>query len=484
MQANVKRLGCKEVQLNRLIFIIVLMLVSLPACTGSTDNINNVPPTVDIPGVDEGVGLGICAGFYKPDFTPVTGDVNVVPSASLQNKKPTKGVRYTDPLFKTCVTRATDWQKDNVTNFAIPFYARSQAFNADSTKFIVVANDGFWHLYNTEDLSHIRRVSLGGFDVEVNWHSTNPDILYRMPMNGGLRIFAHDISDPTDRTAEVAADFTNVNSITGYPGAKDIRDVWEGATRFYTASEGSPSADGRYWALLGVSENFNTAYGIIVYDMQANSIVGVYDFATNGGGVGGPNNVTMSPNGNYVVAIWGPENTCRGSLGSFAKPCGTMAFNRTLSSAKGITMAGEHGDTAIGMSGKDVYIAVEYDPSGTIQIFDLETGNLISRPYTNTWEGAMHFSGKAFNKPGWVIMSTYGQTSNNGFDNRIVAISLSSDPQIINLAHHYTNAADYNSQPHATVNRQGTKILFGSSWGTAGNADTYLISLPSSFTDL
>jgi len=466
---------------------ILFMTFSLPGCSGST-NSSNTNASTNIPGVGEKVGLGLCNNFYSTSFKPVLGKAVAAKSAALLNSEPAKAVRFADPAFKTCVVRASDWDAEKAVGRAVPFYSRSQAFNADSSQYILQAADGFWHLYNTEDLSYVRRVSLGGSDIEVNWHETDPDIIYKMDQNGGIKIYAHDISDASDNSVTVVADFTDVTSIVNRPGVTNIQNVWPNATRFYTASEGSASGDNRYWALFGVSEDFNTSYGMIVYDMVTDSIIGLYDFATDGGGVTAPNNISMSPSGTHVVALWNPPS-CTGrpnGKGTLNNPCGTMAFNKDFTKATALAFNGEHGDTAVGVDGKDVYVGIEYQTDGAIEIIDLDTGNITAKPYTQVWApGAFHISGRAVNKPGWVVISSYGQTANNGFDNRVVAVSLGAEPVIYNLAHHYSTSRDYFSQPHATVNRQGTKILFGSDWGgNALNADTYIIHIPANLTDL
>ncbi|NLI48183.1 MAG: hypothetical protein GX414_13840, partial [Acidobacteria bacterium] len=45
---------------------------------------------------------------------------------------------------------------------------------------------------------------------------------------------------------------------------------------------------------------------------------------------------------------------------------------------------------------------------------------------------------------------------------------------------------DYWAEPHATVNRDLTRILFGSNWGRSGTSqvDTYLIELPADWAAL
>jgi len=423
-------------------------------------------------------------------FTPVSSkSLTAVPNIN----KPVKGNHYLDPNFGTCVVRVTNHGSDsnNIANRVVPDYSRRQIFNADQSRMLLLASDGFWHLYDANNYSHIRRVSLQGDSVEFQWHPTNPDLLYRMAYNGGLRIYLQDLTDASDNTYTVAADFTDVNSIDGYPGFTSINQVWPNATRFMTGEEGSPSADGRYWALMGMSGDFNNNYGMIVYDMQTNSIVGVYDYATDGGGIGGPNNITMSPSGTHVVALWNPpacdgQNGRPAGRGTLNNPCGTMSFSQDFSRAQGLAMNGEHGDTSIGVNGNDVYVGIEYQNSGAIEVIDLETGNLVSNIETNVWiGGAVHISGRAHNRPGWVVISHYSNSPVNAwYSQEIFMAKLDANPVIIRLAKHQSNSADYWSQPHAAISRDATKVVWGSNWsGTLLDLDTYMINVPSSTLD-
>jgi len=424
---------------------------------------------------------GACDVLYANNggFTPVTSK-SVMPIPTIT--RPVKGNHYLDPNFGTCVVRVTDNANDSntIANRVVPVYSRRQVFNADQSRLLLLASDGFWHLYDAVDYSHIRRVSLQGDSVEFQWHPTNPDLLYRMAYNGGRQIYLHDLSDPTDTTSSVAADFTSVNSIDGYPGFTSINQVWPNATRFLTGEEGSPSKDGRYWALMAVSGDFNTSYGMIVYDLQSDTIVGVYDYATDGGGIGGPNNVSMSPSGSYVVALWNPP-ACQGGLGTLNNPCGTMAFTRDFSGATGLTINGEHGDTATDVNGRDVYVGIEYQDRGAIEIIDLQTGSLVADIETQVWVGgAVHISGRAYDKPGWVAISHYvGSAINTWYNEEVFLARLDSTPVIVSLAKHQSDSSDYWSQPHATISRDATRVVWGSNWGgPVLDLDTYMVTLP------
>jgi len=432
-----------------------------------------------------------CGTLYVNNggFTPLTNrTITAVPSIT----KPLKGIHFLEPNFGTCMVRVSDHTNDSntIANRIVPDYSRRQVFNADQSQMLLLASDGFWHLYDAKNYTHIRRVSLQGDSVEFQWHPTNPQLLYRMAYNGGRKIYLHDVSDVSDNGVTEVADFSNVSSINGYPGVTNINDIWPGAVRFQTGEEGSPSSDGRYWALMAMSDDFNSQYGMIVYDLQTNSIIGVYDYATDGNNIGGPNNLSMSPSGTHVVALWNPP-ACDGlngrpnGLGTLNNPCGTMAFNKDFSQATGIAFNGEHGDTATDINGRDVYVGIEYQNQGNIEIIDLETGSLLANVETNLWFGAFHISGRAYNKPGWVVISHYAASPVDAWYNQEIFLAkLDASPVIVRLAKHQSNPADYWAQPHATISRDASKIIWGSNWGGGVlDLDTYMITLPSDTLD-
>ena len=99
--------------------------------------------------------------------------------------KPAKGAAFTDPVYKTTLVRATDHAADGVSGFARNDYARRQAFNADTSRFLVSALDGSWHIYDARNFARVKELSGVAGDAEPQWHPTNPDLLYHLPNNGG-----------------------------------------------------------------------------------------------------------------------------------------------------------------------------------------------------------------------------------------------------------------------------------------------------------
>ncbi|UZD56197.1 InlB B-repeat-containing protein [Caldimonas aquatica] len=390
-----------------------------------------------------------CTQVYSSGATLVSGKVvSTIPSLA----KPVKGKAFAEPTYKTCVTRVTDHAVEPPSGFARNDYSRRQAFNADSSKLLVYALDGFWHVYDARTMAYVKKLVGPGGDAEPQWHPSDPNLLYYLPSNGvGMKLYELNVA--TDQT-RVVGDF----------GAR-LKARWPGAAAAWTKSEGSPSADGRYWCFMVDDANWN-GVGVFTWDRDTNTILGMK--STNGER---PDHVSMSPSGNYCVV-------------SSDGASGTVAYSRDFSQQKKVHHKSEHSDIALDENGDDVYVAIDYQSNaGDVFMVNLRTGvrTVLFPTYLSGTATALHVSGKAYNKRGWVVISTYadGGGSLQWLHRKVMAVQLRADPVIYHLAHHHSAPAGYWTEPHASVNRDFTKILFNSNWDVASeNIDTYMVELP------
>lgn len=394
-------------------------------------------------------------------------------------RPPAKGASYRDASQGVCITRVTDHESEPPVGFAKNLYSRQQAFNADESLLLVFARDGAWHLYDAQTFDYVKRLDLGGGSVEPQWHPTDPDVMYFLPNKGGLSLHAWHVR--TDQQMKIV-DFTRLQSIAGFPGLHDIRSVWPGAARVWTRWEGSPSMNARYWAFQ-VETIDEKPLALITFDLATKSIVGSLDIR----GVGRPDHVSMSPKGAFAVASW-PEKDADCPLfrrrGTLEKPCGVMAFARDFSAAQGLAAKSPHSDLAIAADEREVIVISNYD-SGDLEMIDLASGEVTAlwRMYINGASSALHISGKAWNKPGWALVSTYAtkdpRNAQPWYENRLIAVELKENPRIINLAAIVNDAQAYFSEPHASVNRDFTRVVFNANWGTGkdDDIDTYIARL-------
>lgn len=400
-------------------------------------------PSVTPPAPDTQVTPPIVADFVLS----TTRTIDAVPTLA----KPVKGLRFTEPTYKTDLRRVSNHSADGVPGFAITDYSRRQAFNADSSKFLIYGNDGSWHVYDATTFARIKQLSGPSGDAEPQWNSTDPDKLYYVGTNGqGMKLSELTVSANTSR---VVADFS-----------ARLRAKWPAANAAWTKSEGSPSKDGRFWCFM-VDDASWRSVGVFTWDRDTDTIIGAR--STNGVR---PDHVSMSPSGSHCVV-------------SGVDASGTVAWTRDFSSSRKVHTTSEHSDLAIDANGDDVYVSIDYQSAkGDLFMVNLRTGErtALLSTYAPSSATAMHISGKGFNKPGWVVVSTYAGQGMQWFFDKVMAVQLKASPTIYNLAFHRAVEAGYYTEPHATVNRDFTKILFNSNWGVNSDTDldAYQIELP------
>ena len=364
--------------------------------------------------------------------------------------RPAKGAPYRDARFNACVVRATDHANEPPQAFSRNDYSRRQAFNADSSYFFTFSVNGFWHLYDARTLAYVKQLPGLAGDAEPQWHPTDPKALYYVPTNGGTRLLKLDVTSGQTTTA---ADFAG-------------KLPWAGVAHIWTKSEGSPSADGRYWCFQAEDANFGTK-GVFTYDLQTGQVLGTMNTTSR------PDHISMSPSGRWCV------------VSHLVEGGGTVAWNTTFTQSRKVHHTSEHSDIALGADGHDVFVAVDYQSArGDMFAFDIDTGvkTVLFPTYVNGTATAYHVSGKSYGKPGWVLVSTYAANggSTQWLHERLFAVELKVNPRIVNIAQHHVKYAGYWTEPHASGNRDMSRILFNSNWGTTSDTDVdaYMVQLP------
>ena len=393
-----------------------------------------------------------CGALYRAAFTAVEGTVAALAPTSA---RPPKGLVFRDPAFQTCVVRATNHAVEPPSGFARNDYSRRQAFNVDNSRFLVYAYDGSWHLYDANTLTHLRVLDFLAGDAEPQWHPVDPNLLYYVPTNGGMTLRRLNVE--TNQSTTVA-DFTG-------------KLPWSSVAHVWTKSEGSASADGRYWCFMAETSSFGIR-GVFTYDLQTQTVLGTRTLSSR------PDHLSMSPSGRHCVISGGDVSDA------------TVAWDRTFSTSRVVHHGGEHSDLALGTDGSDYYVAVDYQSDGgDLYMINLGTGErtVLFSTYIDRTATAYHISGKAFSRPGWVLMSTYARTgAEKWLHERVMAVQLKANPRIINLAHHHSKYNGYWTEPHASVSRDFTHVLFTSNWGSTSNldVDAFMLRLPDRILDV
>ena len=166
-----------------------------------------------------------------------------------------------------------------------------------------------------------------------------------------------------------------------------------------------------------------------------------------------------------------------------------MVYDRDLRDGRSLLRIIGHYDTALDAQGREVIIYQDID-TDHISMLDLESGAVTPLwpiDYTYTPIG-LHFSGLAYDRPGWALVSTHSGGYPDAFtwmDDQIFAVELKAGGRVVRLAHTHSlvdedQEHDYWAEPHASVNHDFTRVLFTSNWGRSGTeeVDMYLIELP------
>ena len=407
---------------------------------------------------------------FEPLPSPLCSDSQPSLIADLEVRRPTAlaepapRVPFRDPVFGTCLVRVTDRRADlspdDPSQGIKNEYARVQAYNADQRCLLLRSIDANWYLYDARSLCSLGQLPLGD---EPRWDARNPDLIYYLDE---AQLMAYDVGTGQ---AELIHDFAD--------------DVPGPAVAVWTRYEGRPSRDTRTWGLMAEDEEW-LPVAFLIYDRDADRAT-VRDMRGVPGIEDDVDHVTVSPLGTYFLASF--DHACdEGTLGTDARPCGLMVYDRELRQGRGLLRIVGHYDTALDGEGREVVVYQDID-TDHIALLDLSSGlvtPLWAIDFSHTPIG-FHFSGLAYDRPGWALVSTYSRGDPDAFtwmDDQVFVLELKPDGQVLRLAHTHSRVDpeqehDYWAEPHATTNRDLTRILFTSNWGRSGSeqVDVYLI---------
>ncbi len=399
-------------------------------------------------------------------FTPITDfEIRQIPTIS----EPAARASFVDPVFGTCLVRVTDRMLDLAPSDSSlgmkNEYSRVQSFNADESRLLVFTTEGNWYLYDALSLQPIGQLPIWH---EPRWDAEDPDLLY---FTEGTRLMSYRVS---------AGLLHVVHEFTDDIPRQSLSAVW---MRY----EGSPSIDGRYWGLMAEDQEWMTI-ALLIYDMEVDKVVAMRETLPSE-----IDSVTISPLGNYYLAYY--DHDCEnGQLGYDDNPCGLMVYDRDLADGRGLLRIIGHSDLALDADGQEVLVYQDID-TDFISMLDLSDGEITTLWPIDFSHSALgfHFSGQAFSVPGWVLVSTSNGThpSSTWMDDQIFALELLEAGRVIRLAHTHSIydesiEHDYWAEPHASVNRDFTQIVFTSNWGRSGSeqVDMYVIKLPNKWISL
>lgn len=384
--------------------------------------------------------------------------------------KPQPGGEFTDPAYGTHVHRATT-ASDGEGGRMRHEYSRRQAFNADNSRYLAQDGRGAWYLYDGKTFRNLGAIETLAGDCEPIWHPTDPSLIYFTDRNGGTTWWTYNT---TTKKKDVVFDFTG-------------KTPWPDATSYWTKGEGTTSADGRYLSLMATSYNESTKekkiYGLLTLDIREKKIVGTLDakdFPVPGAF---PDHISTSASGKYAVPSW-----LNGQGGTRAY---TLDFKKSVELATG----SEHSDLAFGPNKQDYFVYADYG-SGQLVAVDIDSKERIDLHslYPTSGEAyALHVSGQAFDKPGWVVISTYADSADYNATSpaptlrpeyrKVWLQELKPNGRSLNVAHIRANDSKatgdtaYFLEPQATASRDLSRIIFASNFGGT-DVESYVADVP------
>lgn len=360
-------------------------------------------------------------------------------------------------------------------------YSRRFAMNCDSSLYIVYGQAGFWRLYhgpkstvgtpftpiNASNTAGMLN-GLAGLDVEPDWHVSDP---LKLGYWGGGMI--HYWKTFTNLTATTVTETNTVRvNFTGRLPASNANQVW-------TKSEGMSDAAQRYYGFMATRYNSSTGnneiFHFFTWDSQTDTILGVMSSDTFGGILQFPDHCSMSASGTWFVPSW-----------AFSPTRGTRALPRDLSSfGTMLRNDSQHSDCAFGPSGEDFLVYADYvstsPDEGYVVMVNMATGavtRLFGLYYTSGSTG-MHISAKCFNRPGWVVVSTYGDDSNfyaqqpavpqQPIYRKVFLCELHASPVMLNVTHTQANQnyGAYFGEHQATTDRWLSHVMWATNFNDA-----------------
>lgn len=450
--------------------LLLAMSLSIGGCRAQDRSAAMAEANAAVPASGLPASKNVFDALYAPDFRLKPLAADPIPPARQPGRATRLGEAFIDPVHGTRIYRATtvgEGAGDRMRHE----YSRRQAFNADNTRYLAQDGDGGWHLYDALTFRHLRMVDGLAGDCEPLWHPRDPRRLYATGMNGGTRWWSVDVESGK---RELVFDFAG-------------KTPWPDADAYWTKGEGTFSADGRYLALMATrydqETRQSTIYGLLSFDLEERRIIGTLDASRFRNRY--PDHVSMSPSGRYVVPSWGKGEG------------GTRAYSRDFVEDKLLLDGSEHSDLAFGPNGEDFYVYADYSgpDDGWVIARDIGSGRRIRLAplYQGDHESyAVHISGQAFDRPGWIVLSSYDDFAKYGKQvpsptlrpeyRKVWLAELKEGGRKFGLAHvrasRPADRTDYFSEPQATPSRDLSRIVFTTDFGS-GVAEDYIIGLPS-----
>ncbi len=379
---------------------------------------------------------------------------------------PALGQTYVDQTFSTTIKRLSD--AVNTPNHAASGnllwigteYPTASPWNVNNS-WLILQHQGYFGLYDGGG-TYVRDLPFSvNAATEPRWSRTDPNVLFYVSGNRLMRL------DVSAGASSIVRTFSEYSAIRGR-GESDI------------------SRDGDHFVFAGDAPGGLANRYVFVYQISTNTKGAVLDT------IGHSFNQLYLASDNSVALGWIAAGTARYS--------GVELFDRNMIFQRQLTRAIGHMRLTRDTNGADVLI---WTNSGDPQPIPNCQNGIVKVRLSNAqqtcllqldWSLAVHIT--AGDGDGWAFVETYDPADPPAstpawkpYTNEIIQVKLDGTEARRLLHHRSRQTANYEYQPRATVSRDGTTLVYSSTYnleGTSGHAfgytDAYMIAVPGSPT--
>jgi hypothetical protein len=428
--------------------------------------------------------------LYAANIIGIISD-DVIKPQRLNSFNPPKGAgsTYTDPAFGTRITRLTDNTVFN--KFVLGGYMGNSEicyFNYDGSYFLAAENDAVseritTYLYDGQSGQRIR--ALGRFE---------PYFL-RWPLADRYKNNDQTITfDPRTHFYKYDGNELQLWDVNN-PGAYQvIRKFDEYDSIGPAGGEGDISHDGHFWVLDGDAKE------MFVYDLVNDvkftvSTFNVGSLGSKGSDVG-VDYAAISPGGDFIILSWGTDP------GAGKRYAGIELYDINWNFIRQLHPSIVHWATGIDAFGEQViYTVVTHDFPEVFAACGATPGDIVSVRLDDGFQRLLkdiplwaHMAISACNSltNGDYIYVSYQNRSDDPnelwspFWDEIIEVPTNGSQQVRRFVHHRSHYVSGQSskyyQPDAVVNRQGTKLIYRSTYNS-GIGDLYMFDIGSRAID-
>lgn len=419
----------------------------------------------------------------------ISDEIIKPPNLNSFNPPSGAGSSYTDPVFGTRITRITDnshWSK-----FVLGGYMGNSEicyFNKDGSYFIAEENEMIdgriqiaTYLYdgNTgERLKMIGRQVTSLSPYYIRWALAD-----RYKKNGSYVKF-----DPIYHFYHYASNEIRLYDVRDLSSYQVVKKFTEYGGIGPGGGEGDISLNGRYWLLDGGNRE------LFVYDLVDDikykpSTFSLGSLGSKGGNVG-VDYGAVSPSGKYAVVAWGTEP------GLNKRYAGIELYDRDFNYIRHVHPSIVHWTIGFDAFGDEVvYTIVTHDYPEFFSQIDAQPGDIVSVRLSDGKQRLLkhipswaHMALSACNTvtDGKYIYAAYHNRSDDPnrswapFWDEVIEIPTDGSGKVRRFAHHRSHYVPGHSmkyyQPDAVINRQGTKIVYRSTYNH-GVGDLYMFDV-------